>query len=118
MRRWAGLILGAILILAADPLAAKTPFTKLGRGLSNVVLSPLEISTNMGKAAQRRESFGDGAWEGFASGLFYSVLRFATGLYDVVTFPVPLPWDYEPIMKPDYLLDEWHKTFPAIRKKL
>lgn len=115
----ASLILGALLILApVRPLAAETPVGKLGRGVTNFLTCPMEIPTNMGKAVQKHGSFANGAWEGFFSGVFWTLARLMTGIYDIVTFPVPLPWNYEPVLKPPYVMDEWHATFPQHQKKL
>ena len=117
LRLFAGVVLVALATLAADrPLWAGDPLTKLGRGVTNFLTSPMEISTNMGKAVQKHGSFANGAFEGFFSGVFWMLARFTAGIYDIVTFPVPIPWNYEPVLKPPYAFDEWHATFPQLHQ--
>ena len=48
-----------------------------------------------------------GPWAGFTWGLLrgvgYGFIRTAGGVYETVTFPVPAPADYRPIMVPEYV---------------
>lgn len=45
---------------------------------------------------------------GLAKGLGMSVIRTGAGIYDAVTFPFPVPQDYEPLLEPEYVLgEEW-----------
>lgn len=44
---------------------------------------------------------------GAAKGVGYAVLRTAAGVYETGTFFVPLPSDYEPVMGPEFVWDDW-----------
>jgi hypothetical protein len=33
--------------------------------------------------------------------------RVGSGAWDVVTFPIKTPANYEPLLKPDYVFDQW-----------
>lgn len=77
--------------------------SKLGRGISNVVSSPTEISVNMYKQARQAEE-GDGNGSGigvaYFTGLFvgigFMVARIGVGVADILSFPVPT----RPMMNP------------------
>lgn len=76
---------------------------KLGRGVHNVLRSPSEVPTNMLKEARGAEMAGGnsgsqmvGYFVGTFTGIGYMAARIGTGVFDVVTFPVPSG----PIMEP------------------
>jgi putative exosortase-associated protein (TIGR04073 family) len=76
---------------------------KFGRGLENILKSPVEIPVNMYKEAHRAEVRGDNAggqaigyFTGTLTGIGYTLARIGVGVFDVVTFPVPT----DPIMHP------------------
>jgi len=75
--------------------SSSMPAERLGRGIINIVTSPLEVPSNMIKRAQYREETTDNPFAvmgGFIAGGAIGVVRFpwrlAAGLYDVVTCPV------------------------------
>lgn len=75
------------------------PFGKLGRGVSNLVAGWLELP----ETVRRRYAPEDAAASigtGIAFGLLRSVARTGVGLYETVTFPIPLPKHYHPILPP------------------
>ena len=106
----ATLTLLSILLFARDSARAdwnpfsreRNPLAKLGRGMTNLWFSPLEYGVNLQKVSDRKGP-GSGIFEGLVSGSFYSALRIISGLYDIVTFPIPIPWDYKPVMWPEYV---------------
>lgn len=72
-------------------------FEKLGRGLSNTLFGFLEIPLNI----HERYSVSDtaGSWlTGAAYGTFKGFVRTGVGLYEVVSFPLPYPEDFAPIL--------------------
>ena len=101
MRKKTSILLLSILLISSPSYAAN-PFTKLGRGLTNITFSFLEIPTNIQKAGEKR-GWASGLFEGILTGTFYMAGRILTGAYDVITFPIPLPEGYEPVMKPAYV---------------
>jgi putative exosortase-associated protein (TIGR04073 family) len=76
---------------------------KFGRGLENIIKSPVEIPVNMYKEAHRAEIGGENAGgqmigflTGTITGIGYTLARIGVGVFDIVTFPVPTP----PVMLP------------------
>ena len=99
------MLLAANVAFAADAPTAtataaateNTAMTKLGRGLMNVVAAIFEIPTTM---MQQGEADGVGAavTKGPVLGIVNTVVRALVGVYEVATFPVPVPENYEPIL--------------------
>jgi putative exosortase-associated protein (TIGR04073 family) len=97
-------------ILAADSFAmdtrlmtlAKTPVNKLIRGLVNSLTFLVEIPASICDVTKRKGGLA-GATLGVADGFFTSFMRLGTGLFDVVTCPIP-PYD-KPLLKPEYAID-------------
>jgi putative exosortase-associated protein (TIGR04073 family) len=101
-------ILGMVLALAVvvSPLAlADTLFDKLGRGVTNVVFCPGEY---VRAAVQKTEQKGltEGLFIAVFSGTYWTVIRALAGVYEIATFPIPLPRGYKPIMKPEFVFND------------
>ena len=77
--------------------------TKFARGVVNVATGWMELFKQPYVGGQQ-EGAG-GVFVGIGKGIGYTVGRTLSGAYDVVTFPVPLPDNFEPLMKPDYVFD-------------
>lgn len=75
---------------------------KLGRGIANVFTSPLEIPRTI-EIVGLRDGWGAGATVGTLQGIWRTVLRLASGVYEVVTFPAEIPKDFAPLMKPEFV---------------
>jgi len=77
---------------------ADNPLTKLAGGIMNVAMSPHEVFKSI--AATNNEEGAYKAWTwGPVKGLFNGVSRMTAGLYEVATFPIPVPKYYEPVWK-------------------
>ena len=72
-------------------------FTKLGRGVSNFFFGWLEIPLNIGKRHTTNDTVGSDL-AGAATGCFKGAVRTGVGLYETLTFFVPLPENFEPIL--------------------
>ncbi|OQA57761.1 MAG: hypothetical protein BWY42_00314 [Candidatus Omnitrophica bacterium ADurb.Bin277] len=105
--------ISAVLILSAFPVfflhAAEiepegTMLRKLQRGFLNVALSPIEISNELAKE-KKNDTFLPSWFAGLGRGAWFTVGRALTGVYEMVTFPVPYPANYRPILKPEFA---WH----------
>ena len=80
------------------------PFDKLGRGVINLLGGWLEIPSQM-EAGYRRhpENAGAGMVGGLGVGVFTGVRRTIVGAFETVTFFLPIPRNYAPILPPlDY----------------
>ena len=84
---------------------------KLVRGLANVFLGFIEIPRNIHNTTQD-QSLLAGWTVGLGEGFGYTVLRFAVGIYEVVTFPFPLPEDYKPVYEPEFV---WQAPGPRYK---
>lgn len=94
-------------VLAAEPVHGD-PLRKLGRGLSNCATFPIEIPNQISKTNNL-----DGAMAaltyGVVKGLTMTVFRAVVGVYEVATFPIPLPEYYKPILTdPEFMLEDWN----------
>ena len=86
---------------------SQNPVRKLGRGVANIITGWVEIPKNVYDTTQDENIFM-GLTIGLAKGLGMSVIRTGAGIYDAVTFPFPIPQDYEPLLEPEYVLgEEW-----------
>ena len=85
---------------------------KLGRGVVNVLTGWIEIPKNIAVEWKKTDPFSGfivGALKGFGWGWGRTV----SGAYDVLTFPLPVPAQYKPLMEPEFILpDIWGKDFP------
>lgn len=91
--------------------AESSALKKLGRGVVNVLTSPLEIPK------QARAYWIQGAYKtdhvivwivsGAVKGVVEDIKRFGSGAWDMVSFPIDCPTDYEPLLKPDYVFQDW-----------
>lgn len=86
------------------------PFEKLGRGIANIIGAPKEIPVQMlGSAVEMNEKYDNGAavlagaFSGIFKGVGWGVYRLVAGVYDVVTFPFPIPTYEYSIIEPEYV---------------
>lgn len=89
-------------------------FHKLGRGATNLLTGFLEIPKAISKEWREYDPF-TGFFVGGAEGCAWAVGRTATGAYDMLTFFLPIPADYEPLMEPEFLLPGiWGEPIPEL----
>lgn len=88
-----------------DAPKGQHPLRKLGRGLANVGFGLVEVPNQFSKI-NSEHGFPAAATYGVGKGLFRWVGRELVGAYEVVTFPIPAPRGYKPIMKPEFLVEE------------
>lgn len=87
-------------------------FHKLGRGVSNVLLGWVEIPKTISKEWRQTEPF-TGTIMGAIKGFGYAVMRTFAGFYEIISFPFPVPRNYEPIMYPEFVLPSvWGERLP------
>lgn len=80
---------------------------KLGRGLLNIVASPIEIARTINVQSNARgPAYG---WTmGLVEGIGRTFVRFGAGAIDAVTFPFEFPKDdREALLAPDYPWQKW-----------
>lgn len=93
----------ALAVIASSTVCfAQDPFTKLGRGVANTLTGWVELPKNIYNTSVEDNAF-TGMTLGLAKGAGMSIVRTGAGIYEIVTFPFPLPQDYAPIIEPEYV---------------
>jgi len=87
---------------------SKTPIDKLGRGVINTATAWMEIPAEVVKVSSEHGPFV-GYTLGVADGIFTTLLRGATGIFDAVTFLIP-PYG-KPLMQPEYAIKSLEDKF-------
>lgn len=72
---------------------------KLGRGVTNTAFGVVEIPKQTVKRAIDT-GCSSNYISGFLVGIGYFVLRELAGIYEILTFPIPVPGHYAPVMDP------------------
>lgn len=75
---------------------------KLTRGLLNTAFFWCEIPHHINQDARNIDPF-TGTITGFGKGVWFGTRRLALGLYDVFTFPVEIPRNYESLVEPEFV---------------
>ena len=86
-------------------------FDKFGRGVSNALFGWLEIPATMNERYEERNT-GGSLVAGFAYGIVRGLLRTGVGVYETVTFLVPIPEHYAPILPTLAYFDKERKGRP------
>jgi putative exosortase-associated protein (TIGR04073 family) len=81
---------------------------KLYRGLANIVTCWGEIPKGVRDIASE-DNVLSGCTFGLLKGAGMTVVRCAAGAYEVVTFPLPLPQGYGPILEPEFIFNKSKK---------
>ncbi|MFH0840264.1 MAG: exosortase system-associated protein, TIGR04073 family [Candidatus Omnitrophota bacterium] len=81
---------------------AQNMLRKLGRGLANVATGAIEIPKAIQDTFYDEGPVAAGSW-GLIDGIYKFFARTLVGVYEVVTFPIPFPADYAPIVEPEFL---------------
>jgi putative exosortase-associated protein (TIGR04073 family) len=117
--RFISLIVGAFVLLgfAGRSLAEdskdcgyfKSVGRKLGRGVANVVTAPFEIIRTPHLVAQDEGEVA-GSTVGIIHGIGAAVTRELAGIIEVVTFLVPVPGKFQPLVKPEFIFShgDWN----------
>ena len=102
-------------MLAIGPVHANQgPAKKLVRGVVNIITAPIEVPKQARaywiKGAQITPHII--AWIGCGTvwGFVQGVKRIGSGVWDVVSFPFDKPAGFAPLLKPDYVFEEWPKN--------
>ena len=84
---------------------AQDPMNKLGRGLANVLTGWVELPKNVYDTSVE-ENVLSGLTMGLAKGVGMTIVRTGAGVFETVTFPFPIPEDYEPVLEPEFVFSE------------
>jgi putative exosortase-associated protein (TIGR04073 family) len=104
----------AVFLYGASPASAGDPFTKLGRGGANLLTGWMEILNQINKVHEESGPTA-GLTTGVVKGISKMLQRTIIGGYELITFPIPIPKDYQPIVYPEYLAFSPDYTKPEKR---
>lgn len=74
----------------------KGPIRKLTRGFCNLATFPVELPYRMDR--EFKGMGPEGLVYGFMEGMCMMAGRAVAGFYEIVTFPIPMPEKYEPVL--------------------
>lgn len=103
-----GLCVCVLLLSATTPCFAdfkeyvRLSSHKLARGLTNIATGLLDIGYSIDTDVAEYGLY-KGIPTGAIRGLYNGVGRMLVGAYEVVSFPIGYPRDFEPIMEPEFI---------------
>ncbi len=109
------LLLAAFVFISHNAFSAEVESSgflrKLQRGFLNIVLSPMEVSAALAQEKSENHEQMPPSW---MSGLLHGTAlmggRALIGVYEIATFPFPLPKNYEPVVKPEFVWEKLPKN--------
>ena len=103
MKRSTVLAVAGLSLLVTSVCYANDAFTKLGRGVANTLTGWVELPKNIYDTSVQENNAFAGMTLGLAKGAGMTIVRTGAGIYEIATFPFPLPEDYKPILEPEYV---------------
>ena len=103
-----GLVIAIVMVMVlalATASYAQDPAKKLGRGLANILTGWIELPKNIYDTSVEDNPLA-GLTIGLAKGIGMTIVRTGAGIYEVVTFPFPIPEDYGPVLEPEFVFSE------------
>jgi len=98
------LVIG-IALFAASSSFAQDPGKKIVRGVANILTGWVELPKNIYETSVEDNIFS-GITIGLAKGLGMTIVRTGAGIYELITFPFPIPEDYAPVLEPEFVFGE------------
>jgi putative exosortase-associated protein (TIGR04073 family) len=104
-------IVSAIIVLLliasfATPGYCDGPIKKLGRGVCNILFCPVELFMQISNV-NRCDGPMAGITYGVAKGIVMVLVRGTVGVYETMTFPIPMPSCYRPILtEPEFIFED------------
>lgn len=106
MKKITAIISIMAILLISSTAYANGPIKKLGRGVANTITFAFEVPYRIGQANEDSGPVAACTW-GLADGIARSGMRLVVGLYEVMTFPFPIPAYYDPIIEdPEFFFEE------------
>lgn len=106
--KYKGLIIALVMVMVlavATASYAQDPAKKLGRGLANILTGWIELPKNIYDVSVEDNPLA-GLTIGLAKGIGMTIVRTGAGIYEVITFPFPIPEDYGPVLEPEFVFSE------------
>ena len=80
---------------------ADNPLIKLGRGIENIATSPVEYPLQYDMLNKQGKSVAVTAVAGTLQGTFWTAFRMVGGAVETLTFFLPIPDHYAPLLHPE-----------------
>ena len=96
------LVFIVVIFVPQSPCFAQNMLRKLGRGVGNVTTSVFEIPKSIQEIFYDEGPLAAGTY-GILDGIYKFLVRTVVGAYEIVSFPIPIPGDYAPIIEPEFL---------------
>jgi len=112
MKKFLGMMIVAVILvsLASSSVFAGERFDdvtyKLGRGLTNIITSPIDVVATFDEKFQEYGPYKGSAY-GLVRGVANGLTRLAIGVFEVLTFPFEVPENYGPILEPEFIFDKY-----------
>jgi len=100
----AALVVASVSVQAGDtdqPPSGHNALRKLGRGCANVLFGVVEVPNQVTKATAAHGGAATFTY-GLSKGIVRWFARAGVGVYEIITFPLPFPRGYQPVMKPEF----------------
>lgn len=97
------------LFLFSGVALADDAVIKLARGITNVLTSPAEYFIQYIKLCDKQKDPLLPVFAALVSGTAGTLERIMVGVYDIATFPIPVPADYKPLIMPATPMDAVHE---------
>lgn len=106
---------------AEDAWKESPQLDKLKRGVINVFAGPLEIPKQTIASYKEGSTKTKHAWlhgmTGFVKGIFWTIGREGSAVWDILTFNLAVPENFEPLMKPEFVYPiTWDEIKPKRNK--
>ena len=98
-------VVASMILNVASASYAQNMGKKLYRGAINIVTGWVELPQNIYDAATEHD-FASGLIFGVPKGCWMMIVRTGIGIYDTLTFPFPIPKDYGPVLKPEFVFKD------------
>jgi len=99
-------IIAALTVFLAPPARADGAFSKLGRGITNILTGWIELFTTTNKHFREHDNDVLQGICAIPEGMVRVVIRTSVGIYETLTFPIPIPENFEPIIEPEFLINK------------
>jgi len=89
-----------------DAPQGQNALRKLCRGFANLAFGVVEVPNQITKV-NAEQGGGAAVTYGVSKGVVRWFGRELAGVYDVITFPIPFPRGYKPVMKPEFPIEDY-----------
>jgi len=97
------LILSAIVLFPCASARANGAINKLGRGFVNTLTGWMEVFYTANKKFREHDNDVFQGMTAIPEGVVRAIIRTSVGVYETLTFPLPIPANYEVIVEPEFL---------------